>query len=116
MTSPQKRKGHAAERAVVKYLREHGFKADRIQAGTHKDVGDISGIPGVVFEVKDRKQHNWSEYFEQLHSQLMNADAYAGALVIKRPGVTDPRGWIAAMEFHEFVRLIGLLEDKNNGI
>ncbi len=105
MTSPQKRKGHAAELAVVKWLRAWGIQADRIQAGTHKDKGDISGIPGVVIEVKDRKQHNWGEYFNQLYEQMLNANAFHGVIIVKRAGQTDVADWMAVMPAHEWLML-----------
>ena len=112
MTSPQKRKGHAAELAVVKWLRAHGIQADRIQAGTHADKGDVTGWPGVVIEVKDRKAHSWHGYFEQLRSQIANANAYTGVIIAKRPGLTDVGEWMAVMPVTEWFELMQLLEDK----
>lgn len=113
MTSPQKRKGHAAELAVVKWLRSHGITADRVQAGTHADKGDVTGLPGVVIEVKDRKAHSWHGYFEQLRTQIVNADAYTGVIIAKRPGITDVSEWMAVMPAIEWLALIELLEEKN---
>jgi len=112
VTSPQKRKGHAAELAVVKWLRAHGINADRIQAGTHKDRGDVNGWPGVVIEVKDRKAHSWHGYFEQLRRQIANANAYTGVIIAKRPGLTDVGEWMAVMPVTEWFQLMQLLEDK----
>ena len=111
MTSPQKRKGHAAELAVVKWLRGRGMKVDRVQAGTHADKGDVTGWPGVVIEVKDRKAHSWHGYFEQLRSQIKNADAYTGVIIAKRSGLTDVGEWMAVMPVTEWFRLMQLLED-----
>jgi Holliday junction resolvase len=112
MTSPQKRKGHAAELAVVKWLRAHGIQADRIQAGTHADKGDVTGWPGVVIEVKDLKAHSCLVYFEQLRSQIVNANAYTGVIIAKRPGLTDVGEWMAVMPVTEWFQLMQLLEDK----
>jgi hypothetical protein len=116
MTSPQKRKGHAAELAVAKWLRKYGKQVDRVQAGTHQDKGDIGGWPGVVIEVKDRKVHSWGPYFEQLRAQLHNAQAFTGVIICKRPGQTDVKEWLAVMPVDEWFALMQLLEDKNNGI
>jgi len=113
VTSPQKRKGHAAELAVVKWLREHGINAERLQAGTHADKGDVTGILGVVIEVKDRKAHSWHEYFEKLRMQIVNADAYTGVIIAKRPGITDVSEWMAVMPAIEWLALIELLEKKS---
>jgi hypothetical protein len=112
MTSPQKRKGHAAELAVVKWLRAHGIQADRVQAGTHADKGDVTGWPGVVIEVKDRKTHDWAEYFRQLRAQMTNSNAYTGVIICKRPGHTDVAQWMAVMPVDEWFNLMLLLEDK----
>ena len=112
MTSPQKRKGHAAELAVVKWLRTQGIQADRIQAGTHADKGDVAGWPGVVIEVKDRKAHSWHGYFELLRSQITNAIAYTGVIIAKRPGVTNVGEWMAVMPVTEWFMLMQLLEEK----
>ena len=112
MTSPQKRKGHAAELAVAKWLRSRGIHADRIQAGTHKDIGDISGWPGVVIEVKDRKAHSWHGYFQQLERQMENGTAYAGVIIAKRPGVTDVGQWMAVMPVTEWFKIMKLLEER----
>ena len=120
MTSPQKRKGHAAERAVADWLRKQGFQADRIQAGTHKDIGDINGLPGVVIEVKDRKAHSWHGYFQQLWRQMANAKAWTGVIIAKRPGVTNVNEWMAVMPAIEWLNLVSLieqhikLEDRDN--
>lgn len=115
MTSPQKRKGHAAELAVVKWLRERGINADRIQAGTHKDRGDVAGWPGIVIEVKDRKAHSWHGYFEQLRAQITNANAWTGVIVAKRPGITDVGEWMAVMPVAEWYELMCLLEQQASG-
>jgi hypothetical protein len=112
MTSPQKRKGHAAELAVVKWLRRYGIKADRVQAGSHRDKGDVTGWPGVVIEVKDRKAHSWHGHFAQLRAQIINADAYTGVIIAKRPGLTDVGEWMAVMPVAEWFNLMQLLEEK----
>jgi Holliday junction resolvase len=112
VTSPQKRKGHAAELAVVKWLRAYGIKADRIQAGTHDDIGDVTGWPGVVIEVKDRKTHDWSAYFEQLNRQINNLDAYTGVVICKRPGKTDVSEWMAVMPAYWWMELMLMLEER----
>ena len=118
MTSPQKRKGHAAELAVAKWLRKQGIDANRIQAGTHKDRGDISGIDLCVIEVKDRKAHSWHGYFDQLRNQIFNASAHTGVIIAKRPGVTDVGEWMAVMPVDEwfklmcYLRFVETMEDK----
>jgi hypothetical protein len=113
VTSSQKRKGSRAELDVVKYLRTRQIKADRIQAGTHADKGDVTGWPGIVIEVKDRQQHNWADYFRQLAAQIANANAYTGVIICKRPGQTNVAEWLAVMPVHEWINLLFMLEEKN---
>jgi hypothetical protein len=52
-----RRKGATFERAVVDYLRAHGFPyAERAYGGGRPDDrGDIDGVPGWVIEVKNQK-------------------------------------------------------------
>ena len=112
MASSQKRKGNRAELDVARWLQTMGHpRAARIQAGTHDDCGDISGIPGVVIEVKDRQTHNWKQYFGQLATQIINADAFTGVLIVKRPGETDPGKWLAVMPGYEWINLINILKE-----
>jgi hypothetical protein len=112
VASSQKRKGSRAELDVARWLQTMGHhKAARIQAGTHDDTGDISGLPGIVVEVKDRMQHNWKEYFGQLATQIINADAYTGIIIVKRPGITDPGKWLAVMPAYEWINLINILKE-----
>jgi hypothetical protein len=116
LSNPAKRKGSAAELAVVKWLLEHGYTAQRSRAGWIDDKGDIDAIDGVVIEVKNRQQHNWAAYFEQLSAQLTNKDAYTGVVLCKRPRETDVGQWLAVMPAWLWLELIQLLEDRQNGI
>jgi hypothetical protein len=112
VASSQKRKGNRAELDVVRWLQTMGHpKAARIQAGTHDDCGDVSGIPGVVIEVKNRQQHDWAQYFRRLATQIINADAYTGVIVAKRAGETDPGKWLAVMPCYEWINLINILRE-----
>lgn len=57
MTSRSKTKGSTAERAIAKYLTEHGIPAKRqILSGSHPDhKGDIKFADGTICEVKNRE-------------------------------------------------------------
>ena len=97
MTSSSKRKGSAAEVAVVKWLSSRGIRAGRIRAGWTDDKGDIAALDGVVIEVKNRKTHDWKAYFEQLARQMEASQAFTGVILCKRPGYTNPEDWLAVM-------------------
>ena len=42
----------------------------------------------------------------------MNANAYTGVIIAKRPGLPDVGEWMAVMPVTEWFQLMQLLEDK----
>jgi len=116
LSSAAKRKGNAAELAVVQWLREKGYQAQRNRAGWTNDQGDVDAINGVVIEVKNRQQHNWSGYFEQLGRQMKEKQAYTGVVICKRAGQSNPGQWLAVMPADLWLELIQLLEETTDGI
>ena len=98
MTSPQKRKGSAAELAVAKWLRKLGWiHAERSRAGWQDDRGDIDGMPGVCIEVKAEKKIDIPGYLRELEVEIENAKAWTGTVIIKRRGSTNVDDWYAVM-------------------
>ncbi len=98
MTSPQKRKGSAAELAVAKWLRKLGWiHAERSRAGWQDDRGDIDGMPGVCIEVKAEKKIDIPGYLRELEVEMENAKAWTGTVIIKRRGSTNVDDWYAVM-------------------
>ena len=98
MGAASRRKGAAAEVAVVKHLRDHGFPAaERRIAGTDDALGDITGIPGLVIEVKNQKALNLAGWVDQLGDELDTARVDHGAVIHKRPGKIDVGEWYATM-------------------
>ena len=92
--SAARRKGTAAETAVVAYLRDHGWPhAERRALAGAKDRGDIAGIPSVVLEVKNAKTIQLGAWLAELLTEIDNDGADLGWLVIKRRGHTNPRDW-----------------------
>lgn len=89
--SKQRAKGTAWETAVVKWLREHGFPfTERRSLHGTNDMGDITGIPGVVIECKNAKTYKLAEWIDETTQETTNAKADIGVLFIKRIGKTDP--------------------------
>lgn len=94
MTARPKDIGTAAETAVVKALRQHGFpQAERRALAGAYDLGDITGTPGIVWEVKggnaaktasDGQVEAWLDETER---ERVNADAAFGVLVLQRAGI-----------------------------
>ncbi len=97
MSNPHKRRGDQAERQVVDWLRANGYPhAARIRAGWEDDMGDIDGVPGVVIDVKARKELRIGEWVDHLDDQMTAAHTTSGLVIVKRRGITDVGEWIAA--------------------
>lgn len=99
--SKSKQKGTAAETAVVKALQRLGWPhVERRALQGAEDKGDISGIPGVCFEVKDAKTWQVSGWLQETLEERANAKATHGILVIKLPGVghSNAEKWLTVMD------------------
>ena len=114
MTSPQKRKGSAAELAVAKWLRKLGWiHAERSRAGFQDDRGDIDGMPGVCIEVKNEKKIDLPGYLRELEVEIANAQAWTGTVIIKRRGSTNVDDWYAVMPAKIWGELMVMLDQPN---
>ena len=86
--------GTAAETAVVRYLRGHGFpQAERRALRGAQDAGDITGTPGVCWEIKggaaaklasDGQVQDW---LNDTDKERVAAGAAVGVLVLQRKGI-----------------------------
>jgi hypothetical protein len=107
-----KRKGTAAESAVVAYLNQNGFRyAERLALQGGKDRGDITGIPGIVVEVKAEQQYALSGWLSELEVEIENAKADHGFVAAKprMVGVTRTGDWYAittAVGFEQILRAV----------
>jgi hypothetical protein len=105
--SKQRAKGTAAETAVVRYLREHGFPhAERRALHGTADQGDITGCGPIVFEVKNHKTLDLAGWLKELDVEMTNANVETGVVVAKKRGTTDPGEWYALMPLHRLVDLL----------
>lgn len=94
MTARPKDIGTMAETAVVRALRNLGFPhAERRALAGAYDLGDITGTPGLVWEVKggnaaktasDGQVEKWLDETER---ERINAGADYGILVVQRAGI-----------------------------
>ena len=115
MTSPQKRKGSAAELAVAKWLRKLGWiHAERSRAGWQDDRGDIDGMPGVCIEVKAEKKIDIPGYLRELEVEIENAKAWTGTVIIKRRGSTNVDDWYAVMPAKIWGELMLMLDQPHS--
>ena len=110
MVNRPKSIGTAAETAVVRYLREHGFPhAERRALAGSYDLGDVTGCPGLVVEVKGgAKAKNASDglvhaWLMETETERVNAHADIGLLVLQRAGIgpTNAGRWWAVTS-HSF--------------
>ena len=91
--SAARRKGTAAETAVVQFLRRWWPHTERRALNGQHDRGDIAGLPGVVLEVKAAKTITLAAWTDELTTEIANDNADIGWLVIKRRGTTNPANW-----------------------
>jgi Holliday junction resolvase len=107
MTTPSKRKGSKAELDVVKYLQSQGWKyAERRLAGDRNDKGDIAGVNGVCFEIKNRAKMDLAGWVEEMLIETVNAKADTGVVIHKRKGKSDVGQWYATLTFEMYIKLL----------
>lgn len=112
MSSPEKQKGDRAERAVLEFLRRHGFDAHRIRAGSPDDIGDLELDPDLVLEVKDRGKIDLPAWLRNLAVQKANKDAAFGVVIVKKRGSSDPLEWGFVLDGPTFVNVLRRLFPK----
>ena len=105
--SASKRKGTAAESAVVQYLQAMGFThAERRSLNGAKDRGDIAGLPGVVIEVKNCARQELAGWVAEAETERDNDNASLGAVWHKRRGKGHASDWFVTMSGEQFVFLL----------
>jgi hypothetical protein len=100
-------KGSQAEREVASACERAGLVyAERAPRWGAKDKGDIVGIPGIVVEVKNRKEMALAQWVDEAQVECSNADADLGIVVHKRRGVGRAEGWYCTMLFADALYLL----------
>lgn len=94
MTNKPKNIGTQAETAVVRVLKEAGFRAKRLTLHGSSDVGDVDcGLDAVCIEVKGGKAAEQAsdgqieKWLAETETERRNAGADVGVLVVKRKGI-----------------------------
>jgi Holliday junction resolvase len=107
MASSEKRKGNAAERAVVDYLKKHGYpQARRTQAGTRGDIGDIDGVPGFAIEVKNHARLDLAGWVAQMLAEIDEKGVENGVVIAKKRGTSNPGDWYAITPLHLWSKML----------
>lgn len=107
--SAAKQKGTLAESAFVKYLSANGFPhAERRALAGVNDQGDIAGVVGMAFEVKNHKKYSFPAWLKEATIEKENSRADYCPLIVKPVGVgTNSVGdWWAILTVAELVHLI----------
>ena len=105
--SAAKRKGTAAETAVVNYLRTRGWPhAERRALNGAGDRGDIAGVVGTVIEVKAHARMELAAWLDETARETENDGAKYGVTWHKRRGRGSPGDWFVTMDGDTFVRLL----------
>lgn len=107
MTSRNKAKGSAWERAIVEHLRAAGWPyAERRIAGAAKDRGDIAGVVGVVIEAKNTARLTLAEWLDEAESERSNDGAWLGVVWHKRRGKASAADGYVTMTGAQFTALL----------
>lgn len=106
MANKPKARGTAAETAVVRAIRTLGFPHAERRAlhGTH-DLGDLTGTPGICWEVKGgtaaktASDGQIAAWLLETEKERVNGGADVGVLVVQRKGIgaANAHRWWAVM-------------------
>lgn len=87
--------------------------AERRTLSGANDKGDVSGVVGICFEVKDTATWQVPAWWRETEVERVNAGADFGILVVKVPGIghSNAEKWMTVMERDavELLRVRGIL-------
>lgn len=110
MVNRPRGKGTSAESIVVEYLTKNGFPwAERRSLKGAQDWGDVTGTPGLVWEVKYANGGiRMGEWIGETIEERANARADHGILVLKpaKMGKAQVAHWFATMVAWDFDELV----------
>lgn len=111
-------KGAVAERQLVSWLRENGWPgAERaVRTGyrtatrVSADPGDVTGTPGLVWQMKYTTRFEWPAVFaanlSETEEQRVAAGADFGLLIQRRAGTADVGRWWVWLRVADLARLL----------
>jgi hypothetical protein len=106
--------GTRAETAVVRFMRSAGFpQAERRALRGTLDAGDVTGCPGLAVSIKGGQQAKAASdgliatWLGELMTQVANAGADVGLLVVARAGIGEANAgrWWAVMPGWQYEQL-----------
>jgi hypothetical protein len=113
MVNKPKAIGTAAETAVARYLKANGWpSAERRALRGRQDAGDITGTPGVAWEIKAYKRPpgdgQIAGWMVDTECERGNAGADFGVLIVRRPGYSEARAdcWWAYLPVQDVAAIV----------
>ncbi len=119
MSAANRRRGHNAERAVVRYLREQGWpdacttRAKLGHDGAHAP-GDIDWHPLIVLEVKDVARSAYPSWCRQAVAEA--AVGQVPVVVRRTRGVPDVGQWECRVKVRDLWRVFGRLSIRQRHV
>lgn len=106
--SRAKQKGTSAESSLAKFLKRTFPLAERRALTGKFDQGDIAGTPNLVWEVKNQKKYNFSQWLKETSVETSNAKADFGFLIVKPNGIglEKVESWWAIMDVAQLMKLL----------
>jgi len=126
--SISKDRGTRAETAVVRWLQANGWpSAERRALRGNADAGDITGTPGICWEIKGgtaardaitatRSSNQITEWLAEAERERATDNASFGVLVVQTPGVTDPGRWWAVVTADVIAELYDIAPTVVSGV
>ena len=112
MSARPKDIGTRAESAVVKYLAANGWpNCERRALHGNVDLGDVTGTPGLVWEVKGGEaaktasDNQIAAWFQEAQQEAVNAGARYGFLIVARRR-KNVRDWWVGVDVCDLANLV----------
>ena len=105
MSDASKRRGRQSEHAVADYLRRNGFDhAEPVGAG--RSGTDVTGTPGIDWEVKARRGLNLAGLLRQLDERAAQERLGVGVVRLDGQGPASVETWAAVLTLADLVALL----------
>lgn len=105
MTDARKRRGRQSEHVVADYLRRNGFDfAEAVGAG--RSGTDVTGTPGIDWEVKARRGLNLAGLLRQLDERADHGRLGVGVVRLDGQGPASIETWPAVLTLADLVALL----------
>ncbi len=101
-----RRKGLDAERAFVRWLRTSGGQPYAERRGTGLSGGDVTGTPGVTWEIKNHARLDLAGWVDQCEAARSAEGNSYGIVIAKRPRQSNPAAWYAILPAYQLVELL----------